>query len=87
MYVFLCSEIVSEVWAAPLADGSIAVVLLNLSGASRNVTAFWTNIGMPATQSASVRDLWARKVVGTFTAMYSAMIVSHGSSMVRVIPE
>ena len=37
-----------EVWAGPLADGSVAAILLNQGTDAATVTANWDDIGIPA---------------------------------------
>ncbi len=75
-----------EVWAGPLLGGSQAVVLLNRGGSgSEVITVKWTDIGFPADHSAVVRDLWARKDVGTFAGSYtSPKIDSHSVMMLNI---
>jgi hypothetical protein len=71
-----------EVWAGPLSDGSQAVVLLNRANSgSEPITVHWTDLGFPADHPALVRDLWARKDVGTFTGNYTTPVINHHSVM------
>lgn len=75
-----------EVWAAPLAGGSQAVVLLNRStGNNEQITVNWTDIGFPSEHSALVRDLWARQDLGIFTDHFtSSNISSHEVMMLNI---
>ena len=77
-----------EIWAGPLLDGSQAVVLFNRgNNGSERITVTWTELGFPMNRSALVRDLWARKDVGTFTGSYtSPNINSHEVMMLKVTP-
>ncbi|CAF0941120.1 unnamed protein product [Adineta ricciae] len=77
-----------EVWAGSLFDGSQAVVLLNRGDSgSEPITVQWTDIGFSREQSASVRDLWARKDIGSFTQNYtSPNINSHAVMMLKITP-
>ena len=77
-----------EVWAGPLADGSQAVLLFNRGNAKREtITVKWTEIGFSADQPAVVRDLWARKDLGTFTGRYTSPDIDHHSvMMLKIIP-
>lgn len=71
-----------EVWAGPLSDGSQAVVLLNRGDSgSEQITVKWSDIGFPSDRSATVRDLWARKDLGTFTGSYTSPPIDHHSVM------
>jgi hypothetical protein len=74
-----------EVWAGPLYDGSAAVVLLNRGNTSEPITVHWTDIGFPVTDSALVRDLWARKDIGPFRNNYtSPNIAPHAVMMLKI---
>ncbi len=77
-----------EVWAAPLSDGSQAVVLLNRGDSNNDqITVQWTDIGFPIDHSAVVRDLWAHKDIGIFTGNYtSSKIDSHAVMMLKITP-
>ncbi len=77
-----------EVWADPLSDGSQAVVLLNRGNiGSEPITVQWTDIGFPADKAANVRDLWARKDLGTFTGSFrSPNIDAHSVMMLKITP-
>lgn len=75
-----------EVWTAPLEDGSAAVVLLNRgNNISEPITVQWTDIGFPVTDSALVRDLWARKVIGPYRGNYTSPNINPHSVMMLKI--
>jgi hypothetical protein len=75
-----------EIWAGPLADGSQAVVLLNrVDSGSEPITVKWSDIGFPVDHSAVVRDLWARKDIGTFTGNYTSPNIDHHAVMMLKI--
>jgi alpha-galactosidase len=74
-----------QVWAKPLKDGSVAVVLFNRASVPTNMTASLGRVGIH-TRSATVRDLWAHKDMGTVENRYTAMVPSHGVVMLRVTP-
>ncbi len=71
-----------EIWAKPLADGSTAVGLFNRGEDAEEIKLDFSVAGTP--QSASVRDLWARKDLGTFTANFSAKVPKHGVVLIKV---
>lgn len=75
-----------EVWAKALADGSRAVILFNRGASGSKVSVTWEEIGYPAHVSAKVRDLWAHKDLGAFTASFASEVPSHGVAMVKVTP-
>jgi hypothetical protein len=75
-----------EIWAGPLADGSQAVLLLNrVDSGSEPITVNWRDIGFPVDHSAVVRDLWARKDIGTFTGNYTSPNIDHHAVMMLKI--
>jgi alpha-galactosidase len=72
----------TPVWVAKQPDGSLAVGLFNLGGASADVTASWSSLGL--TGSANVRDLWQRVDLGSFSGSYKATLPSHGVALLRI---
>ena len=74
-----------QVWAKKLQQtGAVAVALFNRSGSTASITANWSAIGISA-GSATVRDVWARSNVGTFTNSYTASVPSHGTVLIKVV--
>jgi alpha-galactosidase len=73
-----------EVWAKPLADGSVAVGLFNRSDGPEEMAVNFTEIGVSG--PAAVRDLWAHKEVESSATNYSALVPKHGVVMIRVSP-
>jgi len=81
-----------QVWARNVVGGTILLLLngsTNLSGSSTvggpaTITVPWTEIGLPATTTATARDLWAHASLGTFTGSYSATVPAYGVSMVKL---
>ncbi|MGH9397909.1 MAG: glycoside hydrolase family 27 protein [Terriglobia bacterium] len=71
-----------EVWVKPLADGSAAVGLFNRSEGPATMKVDFHDIGIQG--SATVRDLWQHKDMGTFTGSYSAEVPRHGVVLVRI---
>jgi len=75
----------AEVWAGPLADHSVAVILLNSGSKTQNVTAYFPEIGLAGT--ALVRDLWAHEDQGTATDSISRSLHSHSAVMLVLKPQ
>src|SRR4051812_42101046 len=75
-----------EVWVKQLADGGRAVALLNRSPSEADIAASWTEIGYPDTLAASVRDIWAKKDLGSLKGKVSASVPSHGVVLLRIKP-
>jgi len=71
-----------EVWMKPFADGSKAVGLFNRELGMNSITVCFRNIGVG--DSATIRDLWARKDLGTFQAEYTAKVPGHGVVLIKV---
>jgi alpha-galactosidase len=75
-----------EVWLKPLctADGpEKAVVLLNRSGSSAEISVSFRDIGIMG--SATVRDLWEHTDLGQRTGSFSAQVASHAVVMLKVV--
>jgi alpha-galactosidase len=73
-----------EIYAKPLADGSWAAGLFNLSDQPATVTLKWTDIGVKGNQK--VRDLWRQKDLGTMTDSFSTPVNPHGVVLVKLTP-
>ncbi len=75
-----------EVWAGPLSNGSQAVLLFNRGNTgSEPITVKWSDIGFSVDRSAIVRDLWARKDLGTYTGSYTSPNIDHHAVMMLKI--
>lgn len=48
-----------QVWAGPLSNNKVAVILWNRSSSKAKVTASWSDIGLKPGTSVEARDLWA----------------------------
>lgn len=75
-----------EIWAGTLTGGSQAVLLFNRGDSNDDqITVQWNDIGFPNGHPASVRDLWARKDLGTFTDNFtSTNLPSHGVMLLNI---
>ena len=71
-----------EVWAKPLADGSIAVGLFNRGESTNIITLSYNDIGVQG--SAMLRDLWQHKDLGSFSGSYTEEVPRHGAVMIVV---
>ena len=80
------ADTVSQVWAKPLADGSVAVGLCNLGEQGRTVSVGFETLGIHPDRSCMVRDLWAHEDVGTMAGSYAVGLEPHASALVRVTP-
>jgi hypothetical protein len=81
-------QVAPNVYAKPLGSftsGQFAVLLLNRTSVSANITVNWNDLGLVPGNSAAVRDLWAHQNLGNFTGNYtSTNIPAHGSTMLTI---
>ena len=73
----------TEVWAKPMSDGSVAVVLFNLATVSRQVATTTAEMGLRS-RTVRVRDLWSGQ---TTTGPPDTWVSPHGVTMYRVWPQ
>jgi alpha-galactosidase len=74
-----------EVWSKPLKQkGAVAVALFNRSNATADITANWSEVGLPAGK-AKVRDLWAHADRGVCTDGFKTSVPSHGVVMLKIV--
>lgn len=72
-----------EVYNKPLHDGATAVLLLNKGARAADITVDWKSIGLSGRQP--VRDLWARKDLGSFKDSFTASdLPQHGTMLIKV---
>ena len=72
------------VWARPLADGSIAAALVNLSPFEQNVLFCLKKAGMEGTWK--VRDLWRQRDEGDVKTGYRVSVPGHATHLVKLTP-
>ena len=72
-----------ERWEKPLADGSVAVGLVNMGPSSVSGAIRGQNLSLKGNVT-KARDLWAHKDVKFKNGEYSATIPSHGTLLLRV---
>jgi alpha-galactosidase len=72
----------AEVWTKPLADGGVAVILLNRGEAPASIAASWGEIGLAGSPT-SIRDLWAH-TDRTPGARLEAVVAPHDVEMFRI---
>ena len=66
-----------------LASNERGVVLFNRSSASRTITVNWKDLDLEGT--ATVRDLWNKKDLGSFTGSYSASVPATGCVALKIV--
>ncbi|XP_028805605.1 alpha-galactosidase-like [Neltuma alba] len=75
-----------EVWAGPLSDNRIAVILWNRSSSKATVTASWSDIGLEPARVVDARDLWEHSTQTSVSAQISAELDSHACKMYVLTP-
>jgi alpha-galactosidase len=80
-----------QVWARPLADGSVAVGLFNLDAAATTCSVKWNDLtakfnDLKPGGKQTVRDLWRQKDLGVFDEKFEASVPPHGVVLVRIAP-
>jgi len=71
-----------QVWSKPLADGTVAVGLFNLSDSPGRMWVSLAKIGLVGAQP--VRDLWLHRDLGRFTGKFATDIPSQGGALVKI---
>jgi alpha-galactosidase len=72
-----------ETWVKPLADGSVAVGVVNLGDAAAKATVKASDLA-PAKKVKSAHDVWSHQDVKFTDGAYSAEVPSHGTLMLKV---
>lgn len=75
-----------EVWIKPLSNGDWAVCMLNDSSSDADMSLKWSEIEALGGKTFKVRDLWAKKDIGTTEKEYSGKIVTHDVVLFRLSP-
>ena len=75
-----------ETWVKPLADGSVAVGVVNMGGSAAQATVNASDLHLPGAVK-SARDLWKHEDVRFTDGKYTAEVPSHGVLMLRVKAE
>jgi alpha-galactosidase len=71
-----------EIWAKPMADGSVATGLFNRGESELKITLDLKNLGIDG--QAKLRDLWLHKDVGVAEGSYTATVPKHGVMLLKV---
>jgi alpha-galactosidase len=71
-----------EIWVKPLADGSVAALLINRGEDNETITAQFKDLGISGAKK--VRNLWEHQELGEFTDSFSADVHRHGVVLVKI---
>ncbi|HKT05467.1 MAG TPA: cellulose binding domain-containing protein [Rugosimonospora sp.] len=72
-----------EVWAKPMSNGSVAVILLNRGSATSTISTTASQVGLATTANYTLKDLWS-KATSQSGGVISAPVPSHGVAMYLV---
>jgi alpha-galactosidase len=72
-----------EMWVKPLADGSVAVGVVNLGASAAQATVKASDLGLGGEVN-KARDVWAHQDVKFSGGAYRAAVPSHGVLLLRV---
>ena len=80
----IATDGMGEVWARPLADGSVAAGLMNGSFTAQAITFDLAAAGLEGTWN--VRDVWRQCDEGACAGTYRAQVLGHATQLVRLSP-
>ena len=75
-----------EVWAGPLANRDLAVILLNMRDQSAVIEGSFKDIGIKPSK-AIIYDIWKQEEIGSVEGNVTAKVVSHGVAFYRLTPQ
>ena len=75
-------EDATEVWMRPLANGDVAVGVMNVYPLSRRVELRFADLGLQGAWH--LRDCWAQRDLGVFGCCYGAEIPAHATLVLRL---
>jgi len=73
-----------ELWAAPMASGATAALVLNTGSSDVEYTLNFSDVGAP--ECVDPRDLWARKDVGESHRSINFTVPTHGVRLMLLTP-
>lgn len=73
------------VWLANTGDGNVYIALYNLNAFTDRVDVRWSDLGF--NNATAVRDIWSQTDLGAFPGGFSAMVLGHGSRLLKVTPD
>ena len=74
-----------EIWARPLADGSIAAGLYNKSMDEQTIVLDMERLGIECKWT--VRDVWSQADEGVFLGKYEKSVPGHATHLVKLTPK
>ena len=80
------SNNLAEVWTKPLGgagSGSTAIALVNLASTNQTLQVNWSMLGASAGESLTIRDLWNRNTLGSYTNSWSTLVSANSVQLYR----
>ncbi|KAK2456124.1 alpha-galactosidase [Trifolium repens] len=75
-----------EVWAGPLSENKVALVLWNRSSSKATVTASWSDIGLEPETIVDARNIWEHSTIPSISSQISTELDSHACKMYVLTP-
>jgi len=75
-----------EVWAKPLFGGDWAICILNPAPATATLSIDWETLPFVVGRNWRIRDLWAKRDIGTTATLTTIDVEAHGILLVRIHP-
>jgi alpha-galactosidase len=75
-----------EIWVKDLSDSAKAVCILNTAEQPATIKLAWSTVEPIAGKEYEIRDLWAKKDLGTTNADFEAALEPHGVALLRLRP-
>merc|ERR1711966_239957 len=75
-----------EVWLRRMTNGDFAIAMPNLGSAEAELSFCLDSLKWPHGETAKVRNVWAKKDLGTITKKFTAKVKSHDSLLLRISP-
>jgi len=84
--VLLPSSSTNQIWVKPLGTDftTKAVALFNPNTNATTITVNWTDLGL-LPGAATVRDLWAKAALGSFTNSFTTNVPAHGVVALKIV--
>ncbi|XP_019195849.1 PREDICTED: alpha-galactosidase-like [Ipomoea nil] len=77
-----------EVWAGPLSNNRVAVILWNRGGSSQaTITAYWSDLGLNQSAVVEARDLWDHSTQTQVQQQISATVYAHACKFYILTPQ
>ena len=74
----------TECWFKPLADGSVALGILNRNQHAKKIVVSLNDIGLKGQQM--IRDLWLHQSLGFFSGVIETTVPGHGVQLLKLTP-